>query len=64
MTSLLLMNTRPCGGATTSLFGFPAQANAVSDDKLNACAVLHICNIRPVGGGGGRLRYIYVTFGL
>jgi hypothetical protein len=35
-------------GATTSLFGFPAQANAVSGDKLNACAALDISNIKPL----------------
>jgi hypothetical protein len=39
-------------GATTRLFGFPAQANAVSDDKVNACATLHIGCVRISGRTG------------
>jgi hypothetical protein len=39
-------------GATTSLFGFPAKANAVSDDRVNACATQHIGNVRISGRTG------------
>jgi hypothetical protein len=36
-------------GPTTGLFGFPAQINTVSAEKLNACtAALDISNIRPL----------------
>jgi len=34
------------------LFGFLAQINTVSTEKLHACTVLDIANIRPLGSAG------------
>ena len=42
----------PVVGPTVGLFGFLAQVNTVSAEKLNACAGLDISNIRPVGSAG------------
>ena len=35
-------------GPTVGLFGFLAQVNTVSVEKIHACMVLDICNIRPL----------------
>ena len=39
-------------GPTVGLFGFLAQENTVSPEKLSACAVFDITNIQPVGSAG------------
>jgi len=39
------------------LFGFLAQVNTVSAEKLHACTALDISNIRPLGSAGC-VRYI------
>jgi hypothetical protein len=35
-------------GPTVGLFGFLAQVNTVSAEKLHACTALDISNIRPL----------------
>jgi len=39
-------------GPTVGLFGFLAQVNTVSAEKLYACTALQTCNIRPPGDTG------------
>jgi hypothetical protein len=47
----------PVVGPTVGLFGFLAQVNTVSPEKLHACVALDISNIQPLRTAGC-IRYI------
>jgi len=45
-------------GPTVDLFGFPAQINTVTAEKLQTCTASYIYRIRPLGSAGCVI-YIY-----
>jgi len=45
-------------GPTVDLFGFPAQVNTVTAEKLQMCTASYIYRIRPLGSAGCVI-YIY-----